>query len=306
MHQEVDRFIEYIRAVRNASAHTVTAYASDIAQFVAFLEAEELPTEPRDIESRILRRYLARLHRLGSAKASTARKLASLRAFFKYLLRKGLIDLDPTLGLSSPRLDKRLPKFLRHEQVDALMTHVDISRPLGMRDLALLEVLYATGTRVSELSGMNVRDMDLGAAEVRVLGKGSKERITLLGRAAVEAVELYLRSGRSQLLPRNGKEENALFLNKSGSRLSVRSVRRILDRHFAEVSDEMKISPHVIRHTFATHMLENGADLRAIQELLGHSSVSTTQIYTHVSGERLRQVYELAHPRAKEDRTTDA
>lgn len=303
MHHEIDRFIDYMRAVKNASEHTLRAYASDIAQFAGFLEGGELSTDPREVDSQTLRRYLARLQRQSLSKASTARKLASLRAFFKYLLRKGVIEADPTAGLPSPKLDKRLPKFLRDEQIEALMQKPDTSKPIGTRDAAILEALYATGVRVSELAGMDLRDLDLATGEAKVLGKGSKERIVLLGRAAQEALALYLDFGRGRLLSRrsDGASENALFLNKDGCRLTVRSVRRLLDKYFGMVSDEMKISPHVMRHTFATHMLEHGADLRSIQELLGHASISTTQIYAHVSRERLKQVYESAHPRALEE-----
>jgi len=303
MHQEIERFINYMQVVRNASPHTLKGYASDIAQFAGFLEGEGLSTAPGEVDSQTLRRYLARLHRRGISKASTARKLASLRAFFKYLLRKGIIERDPTAGLPSPKLDKRLPKFLRDEQIEALMQKPDTSKPIGMRDAAILEMLYATGVRVSELAGMDLRDLDLRAGEAKVLGKGSKERIVLFGRAAQEALALYLNFGRGRLLSRrhDGEREDALFLNKDGHRLAVRNIERLLDKYFGMVSDEMKISPHVMRHTFATHMLEHGADLRSIQELLGHASVSTTQIYTHVSRERLKQVYESAHPRALEE-----
>ncbi|HUV03687.1 MAG TPA: tyrosine recombinase XerC [Armatimonadota bacterium] len=303
MHQEIDRFIEYMRAAKNASEHTLRAYASDIVQFAGFLQGEELSADPRELDSQTLRRYLARLQRQGLSKASTARKLASLRAFFKYLLRKGLIEADPTAGLLSPKLDKRLPKFLRDEQIEALMQKPDTSEPTGTRDAAILEALYATGVRVSELAGMDLRDLDLPTGEARVMGKGSKERIVLLGRAAQAALALYLNLGRGRLFSnrRNGEQENALFLNRNGGRLTVRSIRRLLDKYFGMVSDEMKISPHVMRHTFATHMLEHGADLRSIQELLGHASISTTQIYAHVSRERLKQVYESAHPRALEE-----
>ncbi len=304
MHGEVDRFIDYMQAVRNVSPNTIKGYATDIAKFIGFLEDESLSTSPRDIHSRIVRRYLARLQRQGMSKTSIARKMASLRAFFRYLVHKKLMELDPMLGLSSPKLDKRLPKFLRPEQVEALMLRPDTTEPIGARDAAMLEVLYATGCRVSEVAGMNVRDMDLGAGEIRVLGKGSKERITLIGRAAQEALSGYLHNARPKLLARrtDGTNEQAAFLNKDGGRLTVRSINRMLDKHFGQVSDELKISPHVLRHTFATHMLENGADLRSIQELLGHTSLSTTQIYAHVTQERLKQVYEQAHPRALEER----
>ena len=296
MHTELDRFIEYIRAARNASPHTVRGYASDIAQFLAFLEGEELSTSPADVDSRTMRRYLARLQKQGISKRSAARKLASLRAFFKYLLRKGLIEADPTTGLPSPKLDKRLPKFLRDEHIESLMQRPDTNQPLGLRDAAILETLYATGVRVSELVGLDLRDMDLSLGEIKVLGKGSKERITLIGRAAKEALVTYLNFGRGKLL--QNSRETAVFLNKDGGRLTARSINRLLDKYFGGVSDEMKISPHVLRHTFATHMLEHGADLRSIQELLGHVSLSTTQIYAHVSRERLKEVYEQAHPRA--------
>jgi len=303
MEQELDRFINYMQAVRNASPHTLRGYATDLAQFLGFLEDEELSTARGDVDSRTVRRYLARLQKHGLGKASTARKLASLRAFFKYLLRKQLIEINPTIGLSSPKLDKRLPKFLRPEQIEALLQRPDTSDPIGGRDVAILEVLYATGVRVSELVGMELKDIDLHAGEIRVLGKGSKERITLIGRAAHEALAMYLNRARTKLLAKrkDGADEQAVFLNRDGHRLTARSVHRLLDKHFGAVSDELKISPHVLRHTFATHMLENGADLRSIQELLGHASISTTQIYAHVSRERLKQVYDSAHPRALEE-----
>lgn len=296
MHIELDRFIEYIRAARNASPHTVRGYASDIAQFVAFLEGDELGTNPADVDSRIMRRYLARLQKQGISKRSVSRKLASLRAFFRHLLRKGLIEADPTTGLPSPKMEKRLPKFLRDEHIESLMQRPDVTQPIGFRDAAILETLYATGMRVSELVGLDLRDMDLSSGEIKVLGKGSKERITLIGRAAKEALVTWLNFGRGKLLA--DPRESAVFLNRNGGRLTARSINRLVDKYFGMVSDEMKISPHVLRHTFATHMLEHGADLRSIQELLGHASISTTQIYAHVSRERLKQVYEQAHPRA--------
>ena len=296
MQNELDRFVEYIRAARNASPHTVRGYASDIAQFIAFLEGEELGANPADVDSRTMRRYLARLQKQGISKRSVGRKLASLRAFFRHLLRKGLIEADPTTGLPSPKLEKRLPKFLRDEQIESLMQRPDVTQPMGLRDAAILETLYATGMRVSELVGLGLRDMDLSSGEIKVLGKGSKERITLIGRAAKEALVTWLNFGRGKLLA--DPRESAVFLNRNGGRLTARSINRLVDKYFGMVSDEMKISPHVLRHTFATHMLEHGADLRSIQELLGHASISSTQIYTHVSRERLKQVYELAHPRA--------
>lgn len=301
MNTELDRFVEYISVVRNLSEHTVRAYATDIAEFIDFLHEEELGNDPSLVDSRVIRRYLARLHRRGISKSSVSRKLASLRGFFKLLLQKGRIEIDPTLGISGPKQEKKLPKYLRDDQIEALMLCPDTSSSLGLRDAAILEVMYATGVRVGELVKMNLRDVDLRAGEIRVLGKGSKERIVLLGRAAQEALHAYLVAGRGRLLSSrksDGEREDAVFLNKYGCRISARSIFRLLEKYFVRVSDEIKISPHVLRHTFATHMLERGADLRSIQELLGHSSISTTQVYTHVSRERLRQVYESAHPRA--------
>jgi len=295
---EAERFVKHLQTVKNLSPHTIRAYATDIADFLAFL-GEETLYDPREVNYKIIRRYMARLDRRGLARASTTRKLAALRAFFTFLVRKGLMDADPTLGLSNLHRDKRLPKFLRTEQIEALMERPDPKTPIGTRDRAILEVLYATGMRVSELVGMDVKDVDIPGGEIRVLGKRSKERITLIGRPAQEALHAYLTSGREKLLSKNkDAEASAVFLNKNGGRLTARSIHRILDKYFAEVSEEMKISPHVLRHTFATHMLENGADLRSVQELLGHSSISTTQIYTHVTREHLKQVYDRAHPRA--------
>jgi len=303
MNQELERFIDYMRTVKNSSEHTISGYASDISQFIGFLESEDIGTDPRKVDARVLRRYMARLQRQDIAKTSSSRKLSSLRAFFKYLLRKGLVEANPAVLFPSPKLDKKLPKFLRDEQIEALMRQPDTSEPSGLRDLAIMELLYATGIRVSELTGSDLGDLDLSAGEMKVLGKGNKERIVLIGRAAQEALAAYLDSGRDKLLAHNedALKEHAIFLNRFGGRLSSRSVTRLIDKYFAHVSGEMKISPHVLRHTFATHMMEHGADLRSIQELLGHSSISTTQIYTHVSRERLKQVYEAAHPRAIEE-----
>lgn len=297
---EAQRFLDYLSRIRNLSPHTVRGYASDVCQFLAFLTEEGYAEDPRCIDPKAVRRYIAYLTRQKLARTTAARKLAAIRAFFKFLLRSGLLEADPTIAVSSPRQDKKLPKFLRSEQIEALMARPDPRDPVGMRDRAILEVLYATGMRVSELVGMDMRDIDMSAGEIRVLGKGSKERITLIGRAAQEALQAYLSCGRNRLLmsKQTPETQDAVFLNKRGGRLTARSVQRLLDKYFGQVSRELKISPHVLRHTFATHMLENGADLRSVQELLGHSSISTTQIYTHVTQERLKEVYDKAHPRA--------
>jgi integrase/recombinase XerC len=302
MQQELCSYIEYIKAVKNVSEHTARGYSSDIEKFIAFLNKEELSTVPADIDVKILRRFLASMQKDKAGKASIARRLSSLRGFFRYMLKKGLFDLDPTISLSTYKQDKKLPKFLRPPQIDQLLQQPDPNTAAGMRDAAMMETLYASGIRVSELVGINLNDLDIKAGEIRIMGKGSKERIVLIGGAAQETLARYLSYGRIKLQPKMmGNLEQAVFLNTLGKRLSARSVRRIIDQYFMAVTDEMKISPHVLRHTFATHMLENGADLRSIQELLGHSSISTTQIYAHVTQERLKQVYDSAHPRAKEE-----
>lgn len=298
MERELDHFIDYMNVVKRASPHTVRNYASDIVQFLEFARAAEVDT----YDYPLIRRYLAHLQRDGSAKTSVARKIAAIRAFFKYLVNKGIIETDPMVGVTAPRREKRLPKFLRGEQIEALLSSPDCRDPLGARDRAILELLYATGLRVSELVGTDISDID-GSDELRTVGKGSKERIVLMGRAAREAVADYVTRARPKLAAAADKMPNALFLNHRGGRLTARSVGRIVDHYVETVSDSLKISPHTLRHTFATHLLAGGADLRAVQELLGHSSAATTQIYTHITRERLKEVYDKAHPRAKVEET---
>jgi tyrosine recombinase XerC len=294
MENEVDRFIDHLKIVKRASPHTVRNYSSDVTQFLEF--AREAEVEKWDYP--LLRRYLAHLQRQGCARSSVARKVAALRAFFRFLVRRGIIESDPTAGVVAPRREKKLPRFLREDQIEALLQAPDPSNPIGLRDRAILETLYATGLRVSELVALNTADID-GSDEIRTTGKGSKERIVLLGRAAREALAEYLSSGRGILAAKSRNVSEALFLNYRGARLTARSVGRIVNRYIQAISDSLKISPHALRHTFATHLLAGGADLRTVQELLGHSSAATTQIYTHVTRERLKEVYDRAHPRAK-------
>ena len=303
MQRELDMFIDHLSVSRRASAHTVKGYSSDLVQFLAFArETEGGDVEPSGVDYLLIRRYLAHLQRAGLAKSSAGRKLAALRAFFHFLAQKKLLEADPTIGISTPKKEKHLPKFLREEQVDLLMQVPDCSKPDGLRDRAMLEMLYATGLRVSELVSLNIRDLHGSAEEIRVMGKGAKQRIVLTGTAAREALAEYLSAGRAPLLAKsNNVEEKALFLNSHGARLGDRDVRRVVDKYIGCVSDSLKISPHTMRHTFATHLLAHGADLRAVQELLGHSSVVTTQIYTHVTRERMKEVYDKAHPRAVEE-----
>lgn len=293
MQERLDGFLDHLRLVKRASEHTLRGYSSDIAGFLAF--AAEIGS---DVDQILVRRYLARLHKDGLARSSISRKMAALRAFFGYLLRRGLTDADPTEGLRAPARQRRLPRVVPEETIEALMASPDRSAPLGLRDRAILETLYASGMRVSELLSLRVTDVCGGSDEISVTGKGSKQRIVLLGSAALQALAAYLAHGRPALAAKSDTPTDALFLGRLGTAMVPSSVQRIVDKYVRRVSGSLKISPHALRHSFATHMMNRGADLRSVQELLGHESIATTQIYTHVSVERLKDVYDRAHPRA--------
>lgn len=286
-------FLEHLSAERNAAAHTVRAYAQDLQQFVAHLRGE-LGREPgpQDVDHLAIRSFLASLHRRGLKKVSAARRLSALRTFFRFLCREGILTRNPARLIVAPRVEKRVPAPLDEREVDALLAAPGAGiAPLRAR--ALLELLYATGVRCAELVSLDVAQVDLEERTLRVLGKGSKERIVPFGRAAARALQDWL-PARARLRPRC----SALFLNARGGRLSDRSVRTILTREVQRTALERHASPHTLRHSFATHLLERGADLRAIQELLGHASLSTTQRYTHVNTRHLLEIYRKAHPRA--------
>jgi integrase/recombinase XerC len=286
-------FLRHLDRERNLSPHTLRAYASDLVQFKAHLKAE-LGREghPKDVDHLLIRGFLARLHESGIRKASSARKLASLRTFFRFLCREGILAKNPARPLLSPRLEKRIPAHLQEAEVAALL-EIPGEGDAILRNRALLELLYATGIRCSELVGLSLDDLDLDSKLVRVLGKGRKERVVPFGARARDALLLYLPArGRTP-----GRSE-AVFRNARGGRLSDRSVRSIVAGQVRRLALERKVSPHTLRHSFATHLLERGADLRAIQELLGHASLSTTQRYTHVDTRHLLEVYNRAHPRA--------
>ena len=293
-----DAFLHHLAAVKGASVHTVKAYAEDLNQFAAFAESQGVTDLPA-VDPPLLRAFVAHLEAQGLARASRARKSAALRSFFTFLARQGLIPRSPAAGLRSVKTQTRLPKFLRPDEIEALLAAPDPAKPLGLRDRALLETLYASGMRAGELVTLGVADVDYDGGVIRVVGKGDKERVTLLGRQALHALGRYVRAARPALVAQAGEDGGALFVNRYGGRLSDRGVRKLFDRYCAEASGRLKITPHVLRHTFATHLLSNGADLRLIQELLGHASVATTQVYTHVSTERLQEVYAQAHPRAR-------
>jgi len=286
-------FLRHLERERNASRHTIRAYGEDLQQFSAYL-TDVLGREPRpeDADHVLIRGFLADLHRRGLKKASSARKLAGLRTFFRFLCREGRLDRNPARALLSPRLEKRIPSPLEEAQVEVLLD-VPGDDAASVRTRAILELLYATGIRCAELVGLDVGEVDLEARMVRVLGKGRKERIVLFGTRAREALRAWLRV-RAGLRPKT----DAVFISLRGARLSDRSVRALFSRRVRQVALTRKCSPHTLRHSFATHLLARGADLRAIQELLGHASLSTTQRYTHVDTRQLLEVYKKTHPRA--------
>jgi integrase/recombinase XerC len=291
---EIAAFLRHLDRERNASPHTIRAYGEDLEQFTRHVRAElGREGDPSDVDHLLIRAFLARLHRQGLKTGSAARKLATLRTFFRYLCREGMLDRNPARALLSPRLDKRVPTHLDERDVELLLD-MPGDGDGAVRGRAILEMLYATGIRCAELVGLDVSEVDLDARMIRVLGKGRKERIVPFGTRAALAVRSYL-PVRRQAAPRT----DALFVNRRGGRLTDRSVRMLVAERVRALAMMRRISPHTLRHSFATHLLERGADLRAIQELLGHASLSTTQRYTHVNTRRLLEIYNKAHPRAR-------
>jgi integrase/recombinase XerC len=292
----LNRFLVHMRAGRNASPYTIKNYRTDIRQFLDYCKEHGVDSL-KQVDRALLRDYLAELDAVGYVKASVARRLAELRSFGEFLVREGEWDRNSFRSVSAPRIPKRLPHYLMVAEVEALLAVPDTSTTRGRRDRAMIEVLYGAGLRVSELVGLDLADIDLERAQVRVLGKGAKERIGLVGQPAVRAVRAYLRLGRPALL--GARRTSALWLNHRGGRLTVRGVSLILRRMAELAGIRTKVSPHILRHSFATHLLDGGADLRVVQELLGHANLATTQVYTHVSQSRVREVYGRAHPRAR-------
>jgi integrase/recombinase XerC len=292
-----DEFLTHLRVNRNFSVHTLESYGLDLRQFMAFL-ADGHITEAPEINYLIIRKFLALLKEQNFAKSTIARKLACLRSFFKFLCRQGYLVNNPVMTIATPKREKRLPKFLYPDEVNAFLTLADTGTELGIRDRAILEIFYCSGLRLSELVNLKLRDLDLSRGYLRVFGKGAKERLAPLGGPAGQALHQYLRNSRPVLIRQNGQPEEHVFLNYRGTRLSGRSVERLFDKYLNQLALNRKISPHTLRHTFATHLLENGADLRVVQELLGHADLSTTQIYTHLTKGRIRSVYLKNHPRA--------
>lgn len=294
----LDNFIIYLKVERNSSPWTERKYMEDLRQFTAFLKGEGRRIE--DLDHRFIRKYLAYLQEKGYARASIARKLSALRTFIRFINRETDLELNPRLSVSTPKLGKKLPNFLYQQELVKLLESPDPDTVLGRRDSAILETLYASGIRVSELVSLDVNNMSMEARTMKVFGKGSKERVVLFGRYAENALRTYLEESRETLLSKKKDTgpEPALFLNRFGGRISDRSIRRMMDKYITLTSFKTKASPHTIRHSFATHLLDAGADLRSVQELLGHVKISTTQIYTHLTREGIKKVYDKAHPRS--------
>lgn len=290
----VDAFIEQLRVERNLSPNTIAAYSADLAAFLGWASRENVHV--LDADHRRLRRYLAELDRAGYARRTVARRLASVRTFYRFCVNRGFSPGSPAAVLQSPKLPRELPSVAPQSLLAQLLDAPDASSPSGLRDGAILELLYASGIRVSELTGLDIKDIDLSGATVRVMGKGSHERVVPIHPIAVRRVHEYLTGGRPGLAKHAG--ESAVFLNRLGTRLTSGGVRRMLDRRLNEIGAATDLTPHALRHSFATHLLEGGADLRTVQELLGHVALSTTQIYTHLSTKHLREVHKGAHPRA--------
>ena len=325
MQDQLLDFLEHLKLNRNTSAHTSAAYKSDLSQLLEFaathLEKVDTSLQPSDLDLSLIRAYMAELHRLGQSRSSVARKLSALRTFVRYLRREGWIETDPTVMALSPRREQRVPAHLSIDEMSRLLDAPDASSVLGRRDRAILELLYASGLRLSELVGLDVEDVNLRARIVRVTGKGGKERLVPFNTSAQAALRIWyadrmsLRAARRQksatpkkrdLVParaasRASAPADPLFVNARGTRLTGRSVQRLVARYVSGCGTRFGISPHALRHSFASHLLQQGADLRSIQELLGHVQLSTTQRYTHVNTAQLLEVSRNAHPRAKRE-----
>jgi integrase/recombinase XerD len=289
-------FLNHIRVDKGLSPNTLTAYRRDLMKFEVFAKKRKLALE--SVTRDHLVDFLATLYRQKLDSRSVARNLVTLRNFFRYAQVEELLACDPSANLESPKVRRKLPGYLKLADVERLMTQPDQKTPLGLRDRAMLEVLYSTGLRVSELTGLRVADVDTKVGSVRCIGKGDKERIVPVGRKALGMVEKYLREARPQLLVKKSGTIAALFLNRRGKALTRVGVWKILSNYGREAKLRSPLTPHVLRHSFATHLLERGADLRSVQLMLGHSDISTTQIYTHLVEERLKQIYKAHHPRA--------
>ena len=299
MQEALAEYLRHLSLEKNASEHTVKSYREDLTQALDFFRtrlSNQSPT-PEQLTTRLLRAHMAWLSEQGYARSTIARRLAAIRSWCRFLCRQGTLSANPAMGLRGPRQDKRLPHFVSREDMTHLLETPSADSSLGMRDRAILETLYSAGLRVSELTGLNVEDVELSDGVAMVRGKGRKERLALLGPQAVSAIERWLPQRQDLAGPR-AVQQPALFLNRNGTRLTSRSVGRLMEKYLAQAGLDPRTSPHTLRHSFATHLLDAGADIRSVQELLGHRSLATTQVYTHVNTQRLRDSYHKAHPRA--------
>ena len=288
-------YLSHLKLEKNLSENTLSSYKNDISTFISFLSDYKI-ADPSDISTENLTTFFKTLKNIGLTSTSTARYFSSLKGFFLYLLKNNYIIKNPLEKISAPKLSKKLPEVLNINEVDKILAQPNVSDTLGLRDKAILELLYACGTRVSELTNLKLSDLFLNEEVIRVFGKGSKERLIPIGSSAIEWVGKYIKESRSVLL-RISKSGNYVFLNSRGSKLSRMGIWKIIDRYVKEAGIQKEVHPHTFRHSFATHLLEGGADLRAVQEMLGHADISTTQIYTHIDRDYIKQVHKQFHPR---------
>jgi integrase/recombinase XerD len=291
-------FIHYLIVERNLAHNTIVSYERDLKKYIHYLQNVEQLSSLNDVSRLHIMQFLKFLKENGCSPKTIARHIASIRSFHQFLLRDKATDHDPSVHIETPQLERTLPKVLTMQEVEALLEAPKTNTPFGIRDKAMLELLYATGIRVSELIQLNLSDVHLTMGFIRCFGKGSKERIVPIGRMATEALKTYIELARPELLKRKKTATDALFLNHHGERLTRQGCWKILKKLAREANIQKELTPHTLRHSFATHLLENGADLRAVQEMLGHADISTTQIYTHVTKTRLKDVYKQYHPRA--------
>ncbi|UFJ42871.1 site-specific tyrosine recombinase XerD [Brevibacillus humidisoli] len=291
----IDNFTHFLAVEKGLAANTLESYQRDLVMYVSYLRDQGIEQIEQTSRAHIVG-YLMMLQEKGRATATLSRNMASIRAFYQFLVRDKYLDKDPSIHLETPKIEKRLPKVLTIDEVERLLEGPPLHHPAGIRDKAMLELLYATGIRVSELVNLNLGDVNLEMGFLKCMGKGSKERIIPLGKIAIEIVRQYMETGRPRLF--KGKTETALFLNHLGKRISRQGFWKIIKKYAQQANIRTEITPHTLRHSFATHLLENGADLRSVQEMLGHADISTTQIYTHVTRTRIKDVYAKTHPRA--------
>lgn len=297
--QYIEDFLTYLSFEKNYSEHTIKAYKSDIVSFLIWINSNCITTDLNK-----LREYMHFIQRFEYKKTTILRKIASLRGFYKYLYRERIIDNNPASNLIAPKKNKSLPKFLTDDEMERILNNVHITTPAGFRNKAILELLWATGMRVSELSGLNFGDLELENDEIKVFGKGAKERIVLISKRAKKFLQQYINTARPLIPGCNGikinnDENSPVFINNTGYRLQTRTIRNVINEIVERIQLPKHVTPHMFRHSFATRLIEHGADLRVVQELLGHASISNTQIYTHISTQHLKEVYNTAHPHAK-------